>query len=473
MTRELFVEYLKRTDARSDTDLARYTVQTRPLATLASSEAKPFVGIGLKGVGKTASFLTLQAMPGADVIQAINAETQEPQDLTASRPTLQYLPEIRSELALQALIALASEIDKTPALSKKVPQDLQQRLHVLLADLQGKAKEAFANLGGFSVLGFGISFRNKNKTASDFKLLGREKADEALKLLKEICALVSIRIVVDDPEAIFATDDRLNENLIAALIIAAQELQAHIKKNFKCVVLVKPNIMRALRRVDEFVNLELDSLVRLSWSDEELRNVILRRAEAAKVDLAQVFGAAPEPALKQLLQDSRSGPRDVLRRLSIQLDAYPNLSVTPENLELTIERYSGACFDQIFGAYERQYPGLARISLILFEGKAPDIRRAAIAERLDQMIAGSPEVLAAKDQPWARDATLLTDLLVQFGLVAVNRGGDRVLPYHTTYVDEAEKPDAIYSVLPGLRGRLRRTSMPASTKKKQGTTKRK
>lgn len=62
------------------------------------------------------------------------------------------------------------------------------------------------------------------------------------------------------------------------------------------------------------------------------------------------------------------------------------------------------------------------------------------------LVASSAEVLAAKDQPWARDATLLTDLLVQFGLVAVNKDGKRVLPYHATYVDEAEKPDAVYSV---------------------------
>jgi hypothetical protein len=377
---------------------------------------------------------------------------------------------------LQALLALDTAMKKQPELARKVPQDLTQRLQVLLADVLSKAKSLFGNLGGISALGFGISFRNQNKTGSDFKLLGREKANEVSNLLKDICRHISIRIIIDDPEAIFTTDERLNENLIAALIIAAQELHSLIKENFKCVVLVKPNIMRALRRVDEFVNLELDSQARLSWTDDELRNLVLLRAKAASVDLAEMFRAPPEPALQQLLRDSRSGPRDVLRRLSIQMDAYPDLPVTPESLELTIDRYSNACFDQIYGAYERQYPGLARVALILFEGRLPEVARSSIGERLDQMIGSSPEVLAAKDQPWARDASLLTDLLVQFGLVAVKGSSTSVLPYHFAYVDEAEKPDANYVVIPGLRARLRKSPPNSLTKvpdrKKTGGKKR-
>jgi hypothetical protein len=457
MSRADFIAYLKETDARFDQHLDLYRVETHALKRLASMSDRAFLAIGLKGVGKTACFFSMQSADDVDFVQAISAETQDAHDLATSRPTLQYVPEIRSELVLQALITIATKLKANPTLNRKIPSDIHQEINILTTNIWGKLKEIFGGLGGITILGCGISFRNRNKKDPSFKLVAREEYDKALSILERLSKAISFRIVVDDPEAIFATDDRINENLIAALAIAAHELQTRLS-NFKCLILIKPNVLRALRRVDEFVNLPLDSRVRLSWTDDELKDVIRLRAKAASVDLKNIFRADPEVTLTKIVNDSRSGPRDALRRLSLHLDAFPNEPVTPESLEKTIDIYSEACFEQMHGAYERQFPGLSRASIILFEGRELSIPKSNIRDRLDQMIASKNEILAFKNETWARDAAHFSDLIVEFGLVAIQTSHGKILPFHANFLDEAAKSDAVFTFIPGLRGKLRKPS---------------
>ena len=151
-----------------------------------------------------------------------------------------------------------------------------------------------------------------------------------------------------------------------------------------------------------------------------------------------------------------------LRRLELHFDAYPDEPVTPEALDKTIDSYSEACFDQMYGAYERQYRGLSRAAIVLFEGPSASVAKVNIRNRLDSMIGSSKDILAFKDESWARDATLFADLLVQFGLVAVQTTNGIVLPYHTHYLEEAAKSDAVFTLIPGLRGRA---NIPAAKTK--------
>jgi hypothetical protein len=251
MTNELFVEYVSRSDARQDPDFERYEVPTRALKALSSSSGSSFIAVGLKGVGKSAAFRYLQQETPTEVIQTISAESQEPRDIAVSLPTLQYVPEIRSELVLQALTAYRERSKFDMALLKKVPVGLNSRVGIHVDDVWNRLKEAVGQVGGVTILGVGISLRDKRKvTVSPFRLAQRGRQDQGRDLLLELTKHVKFRIVVDDPEAIFAADEHVNENLLAALAIASHEL--HIAVNgFKCVILIKPNVLRALRRVGE------------------------------------------------------------------------------------------------------------------------------------------------------------------------------------------------------------------------------
>ncbi len=378
------------------------------------------------------------------------------------------MPEIRSELALQALVALSEKLKASPTLTRKVPQHAQQELQVIMVDLLGKLQDLFKGLGGVSFLGFGLSFRNKNKDkeGDGFQLVARDNYQKTVDLLKRIATQVSFRIVVDDPEAIFAAYRNINENLIAALAIAAHDLNKEIA-NFKCVILIKPNVLQTLKKVDEFVNIPKSASVRLCWSDDELSDVIRKCAEAAKVKLADVFNADPKPALATIVKDSRSGPRDALQRLVLHFENYPDQPVTPASLEESIGGYGEACFAQIQGPYEKQYPGLTDLSILLFEGRHEDIPASKLGHRLDQLIASS-KILAYKNEPWANNAPKLADLLVQFGLVAVRTPKGVVLPFHASYLDEATKADAVFTMVPGLRGRLKKPlTIPPADKASQ------
>jgi hypothetical protein len=454
MSRDLFIDYISRSDARADPDLDKYEVVTRSLKVLSSVSHHPFLAIGLKGVGKSAAFRFLQKGGNVDLVQAISAETQEPQDVPASRPTLQYLPEVRADLVLQALLAYVKHAPHAGQL-RKIPDDLHQRINQYTEDLWGKIKKTAGGLGGISILGFGISFRSRAKESEGFRLVPRDKVEEGLSLLTRLTQHISVRLVVDDPEAIFTADERVNDNLIAALVIAAYELRLKLP-NFKCVILIKPNVLRALRRVDEFPSLPTDVSVRLTWTDAELFEVLEARAKAAEVSLRDVLLTDPRLPLEKIIGESRSGPRDALRRLEVHLKAFPNEPATTESLCKSADRYASACFDQMYAAYDKQYPGLSRAALILFEGQNEAIPRSNLRTRLDQMIASRTEILPFKDQTWARDSVHFSELLVQFGLAAVQTPTSIVLPFHENYIDEASRADAVFVCIPGLRAQLRR-----------------
>ncbi|AYG61942.1 hypothetical protein CCGE525_24085 (plasmid) [Rhizobium jaguaris] len=452
MSREQFISYVQESDARTDPNLDLYRVETQAMKRLATTADRAFLAVGLKGVGKTACFKSLSAGRDVDFVQAISAGTQEPLNIEGSRPTLQFVEDIRSELVMQALNTLVEKLKTDKKLAKKVPDDLHQEAQVLVTKLWKRLKDAFGNLGGITILGFGISFRNRQQQDTGLRLVPRDEYTKAFSIVERLSKSIDFRIVVDDPESVFAADEGLNENLVAALAIAAHELQTRLT-NFKCIVLMKPNVFRALRRVDEFVNLPPNGRVRLSWTEEELKDVIRLRAKAAQIDLATAFKTDPEPALDAIVKDCRSGPRDALRRLELHFDAHLDEPVTPETLEKTIDSYSEACFEQMYGAYERQYRGLSRAAIVLFEGPSASVPKVNVRNRLDSMIGSSKEILAFKDESWARDATLFADLLVQFGLVAIQTANSIVLPYHAHYPEEAAKSDAVFTLIPGLRGR--------------------
>jgi hypothetical protein len=105
---------------------------------------------------------------------------------------------------------------------------------------------------------------------------------------------------------------------------------------------------------------------------------------------------------------------------------------------------------------------LSRASIILFEGKETRIPKTRIRDRIDQMIASNNEILAFKNETWARDAAHFSDLIVQFGLVAIETSRGKILPFHANFIDEAAKPDAVFTFIPGLRGKMRKPSAAPS-----------
>jgi hypothetical protein len=390
-------------------------------------------------------------MGKADVVKPINYDSHRVNSTGEIKPTLQYLPQLKYELAMEMLISVDQSIKANKALAKKIPDDIKQEINVVITGFWKRLKAFFDELGGMGVLGYSITRRAKGQKEVSDNLASRKDISNAETLLKRVQEHISLRIIIDDPEAMFSNGDHPNSNFISALAIACYELSKSMK-NLKCIVLIKSNFLRMLLNVDEFVNIPLDCRVRLSWTTNELKEVIKARARAAKIDLKEVFQGDPGEALDKLVEDSRSGPRDLLQRLGFQLTDYPGELVTLQSRKKTIEKYSKACFEQIRGSYETQYPGLAHASIILFEGRSAELARSELQTRFDQMLASNSYIYKYRDEKWALDCSQFAELLVEFGLAALKVDSKILLPFDKDYIDEAEKSDAVFLPIPGLRG---------------------
>lgn len=465
MGKDKFLDFVRNTDARTDQNFELYGVLTDSLTRLFDPADRALLAVGLKGVGKTAAFKLLSTAKGADIVRAINAECLQASEGARQKPTLQYLPEVRTELLLQAISDLAEKVESDKAFARRLPKDVHQRVLALRGQVWEKLKNLAGEIGGVSILGFGVTRRASSRQEDKpFKPLTSFEHDEALDIVKGLQGMVNFRCVIDDPEAIFTASDGMNLNMVAAVCMAANDLNA-ASANFRTIILLKPNIVDALIRVDEFVNIPRDRRVRLSWTREELKAVVVKRAEIAKFDLSEIFRPSPEELLDLVVNDSRTGPRDVLNRLVAVISLRPDKEVIdPADLEETSEQFAEACYEQMLGAYDRQYQGLSRASLILFEGKAKSLDKAGVQVRFDQMIASDVEFIGFKDEEWARSSSKFLDLLVQFGLVAIRVGESTILPYESSYYDCAKTTDAVFTFLPGLRAKVKGLFAPAKAK---------
>lgn len=454
MSRQKFIDLVRNTEARADDDFHRYDVTTAAIAKLLDREGRGFLAIGLKGVGKSAAFKMLSGPAGADVVRAIDAETYRIPDESTPIPTRQYLREIRGEILFQAIADLVDADRADPGLSGRIPDDILQRARTLRARLWEKIKGIVGEVGGVSFFGFGITRRaaakGKRKTIEQ---LNTEDHDEAVSILSALAEKVRFRTVIDDPEAIFTIGERFNANMVAAVCIAAHEIRQKLP-NMHIVVLLKPNVFDALLQVDEFVRIPIDVRVRLSWSREELKEVVRRRAAAAGYDLGD-FMSPTESILDEILLGSRTGPRDVLNRILVHDMIDPSGKMTGSSLAASAETFAQVSFEQMTGPYSSEYPGLARASIILFESGDSEFDREALRRRFDTMIASDREIIACADQEWARNSQRFADLLIQFGLVAIRQGRRVVVPYEADFQTLSKLPDVVFTYVPGMEPLIR------------------
>lgn len=450
MGRPEFQDFVSRPEARIDDDLTKYFVETAALGNIKRVEEKPFLAIGIKGIGKTAAYKYLVSDREAiDVVQAIDAETQDPEDLPGGLPTLRYLPDIRRDLIYQALstVVKLSKNKDSPVAKKCEKKDIESAKS-LTREFWKKLKEKAKDFGGLTFLGCGFQI-NKLNRISRLRLTTRENQEKALGTLTNLCRNIRIRIVVDDPEALFSTSEQLNENLVAALVIAAAELNQRVH-NLKIIILIKPNIYRALRRVDEFPNLPSNSSTKLFWSREELLDVVKLRADAADFDLSTILNPKDKKLTQRLLTEVRNGPRDLLRRFEIFLSEFSDGSMTSKRLDFLAEHYARSCYEQIESAYERQYPRLANFVLALFASSPHFMTRKEFRQRVDTVIATGDDLPRFKDTDWLRDVSGLYDLLIDFGLTALKVGDQTFLPYQREFFEARDHPEAEMVCLPAL-----------------------
>jgi hypothetical protein len=464
VSKRQFLDFVRNTEARSDTKFHLYDLKTAALAKLLDPNGRAYLAIGLKGVGKSAAFKVLSEANGVDVVRAIDAETYEVPDEARPIPTRQYLREVRSELVFQALSDLLSRAKSDPNFARRIPDDLHQRARVLTAKFWEKTKGIASEVGGISVLGFGITRRASLKgKKKPLEQIGTEDYEEAFKILEGLNGKISFRTVIDDPESIFTVSEKINANMVAAVCIAANELTEQLP-NLRIVILLKPNVFDALLDVDEFVRIPIDVRVRLSWTKDELKELVRKRAKAAKFDLNEIFRPDAETVLDRIINDSRTGPRDVLNRIIVHNSVMASEEIVADDLSISADEFAKVSYEQMSGPYNTEYPGLARASIILFEGGVTEFDREALRRQFDNMIGSNQEIIAWADQEWARNSEKFSELLVEFGLVAIKSTNRIVLPYEGDFSSLSKQPSVIFTYIPGMAPKIQFSpTAPAQT----------
>lgn len=450
MSKQQFLAFVRNTEARSDTNFHLYDLKTAALTRLLDPKGRAYLAIGLKGVGKSAAFKVLSGANGADVVRAIDAETYEVPDEAKPIPTRQYLREVRSELVFQALSDLVSRAKSDPAFAAIIPDDLHQRANILVHKLWDRIKGIANEIGGISILGFGITRRASLKgKKKPLEQASTEDYEEAFKILSGLKGKINFRTVIDDPESIFTVSDKINANMVAAVCIAANELTQQLP-NLRIIILLKPNVFDALLDIDEFVRIPIDVRVRLSWTRNELKELVKKRAKAAKFDLNEIFRPDAETVLDRIIDDSRTGPRDVLNRIIVHNNVTASDLIVADDLPVSAEEFARVSYEQMSGPYNAEYPGLARASIILFEGDVTEFGRETLRRRFDNMIGSNKEIIAWADQEWARNSEKFSELLVEFGLVAIKSTDRIVLPYEADFSGLSKQPSVIFTYIPGM-----------------------
>ena len=82
--------------------------------------------------------------------------------------------------------------------------------------------------------------------------------------------------------------------------------------------------------------------------------------------------------LDRLVSDSRTGPRDVLNRIIVHQDLIRTGKIVADELSKSADEFAKVSYEQMVGPYDSEYPGLARASIILFEGGATEFDRDAL-----------------------------------------------------------------------------------------------
>lgn len=463
MTKQLFLDYIRNTEARSDNAFHLYDVKTAALAQLLDPKSRAYLAIGLKGVGKSAAFKVLSTEGNADIVHAFDAETYQISEEVKPKPTRQYVREVRGELVFQAVRDLIHRARKNPTIAATIPADLYQRAQVLNDRLWEKIKDIVNEIGGISILGFGVTRRaaGKGKKAPLGDQISNADYNEAVEILKQLAGRINFRTVIDDPESLFTVSDKMNANMVAAVCIAANELTRQLP-NLRIIILLKPNVFDSLLKIDEFVSIPIDVRVRLSWTKAELKAVVRKRAEAARFNLDEMFVPNTDAVLDRIVNDSRTGPRDVLNRIIIHQDLIPTGKIVAEELSKSADEFAKVSYEQMVGPYDSEYPGLARASIILFEGGLIEFDRDALRRRFDNMIGSNKEIVAWADQEWARNSDKFSELLVEFGLVAIKSGDRTVLPYESDFIGMSKQSDAIFTYIPGMAPKIKLTCTSTS-----------
>lgn len=436
-------------DARDDEHLGEYFYVTEAVGTL----LKPLeanIAVGLKGVGKTATFRYLTEYESSKgIVVGINEYTHS---LHLPRRDLHYST-CRTQFEIDLVMDALRAVDEHRTSLKGVcDRTLLDQAHNQFNSYQQLLEKYLGWFGGGSVLGCGFTLKKQN-TPVVVGLTRTNTAQGADRLLKSLCdAGVKIRIVVDDPENVFSASTELDAHLVGGFLLAAIKL-SRLSKNLKVIALLKTHVYSPVVRLVEDLPKYPDQWTRLSWSPASLKSLVMERLRWSKkiartksesVSLRQLFEVQSESQAEATLEDMisvvRTGPRDLLYWLSKSLEVAAKNGrerIAGPDVKKSLTDASLRSFQELEAAHHSLYPNIGELIRTVFKTRksfsVPDF-----VKHLSDLRVRNSDMKNLSRMEWMQrqTASKLPFRLLEAGALGFDVQGQRILPYSSDYTAE-------------------------------------
>jgi hypothetical protein len=430
------LDSLKRLDAWDDPDLEDYFTKNAATSDLVGFESQRCLAVGLKGIGKTATFRYLTEFDRtADVVVGVTHRRYRflLDKTSVSRSFSQSLFE--DDLVMQAL-----QMILYAKLGPKAGEKNLTAAERLCGSFRDKLKTAFASIGGVTFLGVGFT-RLTPPSAQPSGLQLAAETSQALDVLRAICARgVKVRIVIDDPENIFQSGAALDAGLLGGLFAAALRL-TEIIPNFKVIILIKTHIFypvfKGMEEQDKFP----DATVHLGWKREELLALLEKRIQWAGGGWSGHVEGSAEQA-KELIRTGicanlRNGPRELLRWAELSTRSSSSGKLDRASIEASKGEMARYSLEALEAAFSDQYPHLGDVIRCLFRGFAlTEFSREELVNHFERLLVGNDEMMQLRSAlQWLAQLTprTLPKILLESGSISLRLGKELVLPYEDQY----------------------------------------
>jgi hypothetical protein len=442
----------RKLEADTDENLFSYFKKTVAVTQIADQKSDRVIGVGLKGIGKTAAFRYFTDFEDSpDIRVGINIYKYGLQLPNKDMNYAVCCKQFEQDIVIEALYHVTQN---RKALTGKLSKHYLDAAAKEVSTYREIITKAFGKFGGISVLGCGFTIHHSTEEMA-IGLTRSEETSNASRVLKEICDRISIRIVVDDPEWVFSVGRELDTHLIGGFCLAALRCSDKYA-GLKVVPLLKTHVYYPILLQIDDLGKYPDHMERLCWTRDELFEVIDSRLKAERCAWKDLFQGSEKDA-RRIVADMclqvRNGPRDLLRWLDLALQASGGNKLSETEINQTFRRMSEDSFNELVSANSVRHEKLGELLRAIFR-KDPNHKYSPVQFKkyLGDLRVRNKEFQSLTKLPWMQLETSesLPDLFFKTGAIAFEAAGNLVLPYEKGYDPDTFRNASSIQLVPCL-----------------------
>lgn len=454
MSREKFIEIISELDGRSDQEIRSYYVATAALKRIQKSKTPSIGMVGLKGSGKTTLFrlLTESWIEESKIIRVGIAPDRSEFEAYAERVNcLQFANSVRAGMAIFLADLIDQNIKILPAQDRSNLAPWAARKAAIFQP-GTVAVDLLKRFRGLQILGCGFEIGDSASRGNEFKIrqMPEEENSAIWSLLEEFQKHnIQIRIAIDDPDRLFTVNGKGDPHLLAGYILGTNEISKSLRY-IQFVHIIKSNVFQELSTVEEIANLPYDYFDYISWSEDELRQLIESRISYASVSPNDIFTDPVSDTVSIVAGQIRNGPRDTLRYLEIILKSHQGAMISIDTIESNLSNFKRAARRQMETVYSSLYEGIELFLAAIFS-ESPELTYEEFREKFLSLRMSSQPNGVDYASNWLKSSDRAFRALIEAGTVDVKTGLGWKRPYEAGYFlfdieDKAKvRPNSIFT----------------------------